>query len=253
MKIPLSKGYKTFCACESLAINAVGATSLAFQPELRALHTFPGLTEYWFNAPIPSTESELLLCTMMAGWIFVAGALQAVINFDDRHPKSSRLAALYVFGACDLLWVFLLSAHVAAVSVYHTIGSWIVVGVRAQYMCNPDSIFERDETSSVHDRSQIDDNRTEHVDTFSATRWLQTVEKKHARGSLIATATLLGALQFTQDPVTYVATQPWIIVGIMLLAVLEYRNTPVDMSSFELKAGRIAMVCYASLLLSLPA
>ena len=100
MKFPLSKPYKNFCIFETMAINGVGCTTLVLQDTLRENNIHPGLCEYWFVPPIPSTETEHLMTFMIAGWLGTAGILQEPTNRHDRgeaeegararHPRRCR-------------------------------------------------------------------------------------------------------------------------------------------------------------------
>ena len=141
MKIILSPKYKNFCLFESVAINGVGCTSLIFQDFLRDNIAYPGLYEFWFNPPIPQTETEYLMTFMIASWLATAGSLQAFINFDNLVPKKTKLASLYTFFICDLIWIYLMLEYTKYFSIYHIIGSIYTIFTRGQFVINPDTIF----------------------------------------------------------------------------------------------------------------
>lgn len=141
MKFPLSNPYRNFCIFETFAINGVGCTTLVLQDTLRENNIHPGLSEYWFSRPIPYTESEHLMTFMIAGWLGTAGILQAFINFDDSVPKRTRLAALYSFAMCDIVWIILMIQYIQLFSPYHVVGSIYTISQRLKYVTCPTSIF----------------------------------------------------------------------------------------------------------------
>jgi len=152
MKLPLlskslSRPYFQFCVFETTAINSVGLSTLVFQDNLQEICPYPGLYEFWFNPPIPSTDIEYLMTYMIAGWIFVAAMLQASINFDDKVPHRTKLVSLYSFGICDWVWVGLMVKYHSLLSIYHIFGSTVVILRRFYFMIHPSSIFyEADES-----------------------------------------------------------------------------------------------------------
>lgn len=141
MKFPISKPYRNFCIFETVAINGVGCTTLVLQDTLRESNIHPGLCEYWFVPPVPYTETEHLMTFMIAGWLGTAGILQAFINLDDLVPKRTRLAALYSFAACDIIWIILMVQYIHLFSPYHIVGSAYTIAQRFQYVKSPNSIF----------------------------------------------------------------------------------------------------------------
>lgn len=149
MKTILSKPYLNFCRLETSAINAVGFTTLTFQEQLRENCDIPQLYEFWLNKPIPETEGEVVLSFMMAGWIGVAGILQAAINFDNNVPAKTKLISLYTFGLCDWFWVLLIIQHFHVFSFYHVVGSLYIIWRRLEYMLNPEKCFIEQNKTSV--------------------------------------------------------------------------------------------------------
>ena len=138
----LSKPYLQFCTFETIGINSVGLGTLVFQDQLRESCPYPGLYQFWFTPPIPASETEHLMCSMIAGWLMVAAVLQAFINFDDKVPVRTKFAALYTFGLCDWIWMILIVQHFSLISIYHVIGSVFIVYQRLQYMIEPKKILK---------------------------------------------------------------------------------------------------------------
>ena len=139
--VRLRPGYARFCAFETCAINGVGCTSLVFQTQLRDVCPYPGLYEYWFSPPIPATDTEFLMTFMIAGWLAVAGVLQAAINFDECVPVRTKWTAVVCFAACDVAWIALMIKYTALFSAYHIVGSVYTIGQRAYFLAHPDELF----------------------------------------------------------------------------------------------------------------
>ena len=131
--VRLTPAYRNFCAFETVAINGIGCGTLVFQDQLSATCPYPGLYEFWLAPPAPATETEQLLCLMMAAWIGVAGTVQCAVNFDPRVPRFTKLVALYTFALCDIAWVVLMVQHLACFSPYHVVGSAITIVQRARF------------------------------------------------------------------------------------------------------------------------
>ena len=151
--IHLSPKYRAFCAFETLAINGVGCSTLVLQDQLASVCPYPGLYEFWFAPPVPTTSVEHLMCYMVAGWLAVAGLLQASINFDVGVPKRTKLTALYAFAFCDVLWIGLMLYYTSYFSMYHIIGSAFTIYQRAQYWIGGETMFldEMDDGNSKVD------------------------------------------------------------------------------------------------------
>ena len=141
----LSKKYAAFCTFETFGINGVGLGTLVFQNQLKETCPYPGLYEYWFTPPIPQNETEILMSQMIAGWLAVAFLLQASINFDKDVPKRTKLSCVYTFGACDWLWVYIITQHMSLISLYHILGTIAVVYIRFFFMINPSIMFSDDD------------------------------------------------------------------------------------------------------------
>ena len=235
MKFPLTRKlsptYRSFCLFETVAINSIGCGSLAFQNQLRDALDYPGLYQYWFVAPIPSTEAELLLSYMLAGWLAVAGILQGAINLNDHSSKNLKYIALYTFGACDWLWIILIMQHMKLLSLYHIIGTIITVSIRQQYLVAPHKIFD--------DSLQLNC-------TINATRTIEKIELKHARGAIVMLSILMSTLQFNAS-ITALSSQPWFYAFLLGCSILELHSPSLNtMSALELRSGRIAMLCVMS-------
>lgn len=129
----LTPRYGAFCAFETVAINGVGCTTLVFQEQLSAACPYPGLYEYWFAPPLPTTSAEHLMCYMIAAWLAVAGALQCGINFDPAVPRRTKRLALYAFALCDAAWLVLMVGYASSFSAYHLVGSAFTIYQRAQF------------------------------------------------------------------------------------------------------------------------
>jgi hypothetical protein len=146
----LTPKYGTFCAFETVAINGVGCGTLVFQDQLAERCSFAAFYEYWFVPPIPLSETEHLMCYMIAAWLAVAGILQMSINFDPNVPKRTKLAALYTFAACDLAWIVLMVLYTSLFSPYHIIGSALTIYQRGQFwMPNGEAMFIEEESMKV--------------------------------------------------------------------------------------------------------
>ena len=139
--VKLQPKYARFCLFETIAINGVGCGTLIFQDQLRNTCPYPGLYEFWFHPPIPTTESEYLMTYMIAAWLATAGVLQAFINFDDEVPKRTKQIALYSFALCDVSWIVLMIKYTFLFSLYHIFGSCYTILQRFYFLCNQDELF----------------------------------------------------------------------------------------------------------------
>ena len=132
-RVRLTPSYSAFCTFETVAINGVGCGSLVLQDQLAASCPYPGLYEFWFAPPIPISELDHLMCFMIAGWLFVAGVLQGVINFDEKVPIRTKLTALYAFAGCDVAWIVLMVVYTKYFSIYHIVGSVFTIYQRTRF------------------------------------------------------------------------------------------------------------------------
>ncbi len=148
----LTPRYNAFCAFETLAINGVGCGTLVFQDQLSASCPYPGLYEFWFAPPIPTSDVEHLMCYMIAAWLAVAGALQFGINFDTGVPLRTKMLALYSFALCDLAWIVLMVCYTPYFSVYHIVGSIFTIYQRARFwLPGGDRPFALDAAAPIQD------------------------------------------------------------------------------------------------------
>ena len=129
----LTPQYKGFCVFETVAINGVGCGTLVFQESLSEICPYPGLYEFWFSPPIPTSDVEHLMCYMIAAWLFVAGVLQCGINFDVAVPRRTKQLALYSFALCDAAWLVLMVHYTMYFSAYHLVGSAVTIWQRARF------------------------------------------------------------------------------------------------------------------------
>ena len=79
---------------------------------------------------------------MIAGWLFIAGVLQILINY---HPSSSdklKIYCLYTFFACDLFWIYLMTKYKNAFQKTHVYGSILTIALRLPFVLVPKLIFK---------------------------------------------------------------------------------------------------------------
>ena len=67
---------------------------------------------------------------MIAGWIALAGVLQAALNFDTRVAASTKQHALYAFFLCDIYWLPLMWLYQDVIHYNHIVGSIFTIFLR---------------------------------------------------------------------------------------------------------------------------
>merc|ERR1711862_405658 len=118
----------------------VGFSTLVFQAEIANL-IHPGrnatfeeekMYQFWvYHDPLPwNTRKEYILALMVAGWIFLAGTLHALINFDPRVCAQAKLYAFWSFFVCDWFWMVLMYNAPDIIHISHIQGSAFVVVIR---------------------------------------------------------------------------------------------------------------------------
>lgn len=150
-------------------INLVGFVTLFFQCELQDLEAylqekFPNtigsmpqwildtfLGHYWMqddlNCQTPNTHC---LTYMIAGWLMIAGVLQAYINFDTQLmgtvvPRSLKIVCMHIFFACDMYWIVLMAHYRAVIGWHQIVGSLFDIFIRLFFVTKPSRMFKNDE------------------------------------------------------------------------------------------------------------
>ena len=71
---------------------------------------------------------------MIAGWIALAGVLQAALNFDTRVAASTKQHALYAFFLCDIYWLPLMWLFQDVIHYNHIVGSIFTIFLRLTFV-----------------------------------------------------------------------------------------------------------------------
>lgn len=149
-KTTLTRAYFAFAVFETISINIVGFTTLVFQDYLATL-IHPGREptfgeaqtyQYWLvhDPKAFNTEKEYVLALMVAGWIALAGVLQACINFDSRVNMQAKKYTLYAFFFCDWLWVALMVRFRSVIHLNHIVGSAFTIAIRLIFVLGGPSL-----------------------------------------------------------------------------------------------------------------
>ena len=146
---PLSAAYTTFVYFEIVMINGVGFATLCLQyPLQRAAQRFlasrsveawkvdPLFGLFWTQADA-SDRTIRLLHLMIAGWLGIAGALQACIHLFACVPDALTRACVLVFFACDLFWLALMARFPDVFKWTHVYGSLFTIACRLPFVAVP--------------------------------------------------------------------------------------------------------------------
>lgn len=147
---PLSFAYTAFVLFETVMINGVGFLTLCFQrplqraarayrarrPERAAWEVDPLFGLFWTEADATDRLGHLLHL-VIAGWLGIAGALQASIHFLPGVPDELKRVCLLVFFACDLFWIGLMASFGDAFKWTHVYGSIFTIACRVPFVVAP--------------------------------------------------------------------------------------------------------------------
>jgi len=160
--------YTIYVTYEAILINLVGFFTLIFQCELQDLaatieERFPWIPKllidsatghYWLQGDLNcSTPSARCLTYMVAGWLFIAGVLQVVLNFDGLRqrlfpsdmgltPRGAKIVCMYSFFACDWYWVVLMYCFRTTIGWQQIVGSAFDIMLRLPFAFRPANMFK---------------------------------------------------------------------------------------------------------------
>ena len=151
-------------------INLVGFVTLFFQCELQGLESFlqerfPNtigampqwildtlLGHYWMQDDLNcQTANTHCLTYMIAGWLMIAGVLQAYINFDTQLldgavvPRSLKILCMHIFFLCDMYWIVLMIHYRDVIGWHQIVGSLFDIFIRLFFVTKPSRMFKNDE------------------------------------------------------------------------------------------------------------
>lgn len=145
----LSASYLAFTVFETVMINGVGLVTLLFQSYLQknaekykektglASWKIDALFGLYWTTTDTSSDSVYLLHLIVAGWLGIAGVLQAGINFTPNVPHELRFLCLYTFFACDLFWIYIMVAYSQCFKWTHRWGSAFTIACRLPFVFVP--------------------------------------------------------------------------------------------------------------------
>ena len=147
-------------------INFVGFLTLFFQCELQHLEDFlqdkfpntigrmpqwilDTLTgHYWLQDDLNcESPSAHCLTYMIAGWLMIAGILQAYINFDVQLlgasivPRSLKIVCMHTYFACDMYWIVLMTFYRHTIGWHQIVGSLFDIFIRLFFVVKPSRMF----------------------------------------------------------------------------------------------------------------
>jgi hypothetical protein len=133
-------------------INFVGFTSLILQPLLqKGARRFlqrrgveksaewrvdPLFGLFWTTADA-SDPTIYLFHLIVAGWVGIAGILQALINFSTEISFEMKRACLFTFFVCDLFWIGLMASFRDQFKWTHIWGSAVTIAWRLPFVLFP--------------------------------------------------------------------------------------------------------------------
>eukprot|EP00938_MAST-03A_sp_MAST-3A-sp1_P004660 g4660.t1 len=166
----LSRVYFYYVLYECIMINLVGFVTLFFQCELQGLESFlqerfPNtigampqwildtlLGHYWMQDDLNcQTANTHCLTYMIAGWLMIAGVLQAYINFDTQLldgavvPRSLKILCMHIFFLCDMYWIVLMIHYRDVIGWHQIVGSLFDIFIRLFFVTKPSRMFKNDE------------------------------------------------------------------------------------------------------------
>ena len=154
----LSTPYLIFTLFETVMINGVGFFSLIFQPYLqktaKKYQEKTGLESWKIDALFglfwtttdATSDSIYLLHLIVAGWLGIAGILQAGINFFTNVSFELRLLCLYTFFLCDMFWIAIMIVYSKQFKWTHKWGSVFTILCRLPFVFIPTLITKQDYT-----------------------------------------------------------------------------------------------------------
>tara|TARA_B100000683_G_scaffold107500_3_gene105875 strand:+ start:3643 stop:4113 length:471 start_codon:yes stop_codon:yes gene_type:complete len=150
----LSAAYRAFVLFEVFAINIVGFLGLVFQKQLQqgarayaARHPSRRAWEvdalrglYWLELDA-TTRSGQLAHLVVAGWLGIAGLLQALIHFYPHTADEVKVVCMLTFATCDVYWLFLMYHFRGGFKWTHVAGSLATIALRAPFVASPRLMF----------------------------------------------------------------------------------------------------------------
>jgi len=160
-------------------INFVGFLTLIFQCELQDLEgylqeRFPDtvgrlpqwildtvLGHYWMDDDLNcATSNAHCLTYMIAGWLMIAGVLQAYINFDQQLmgavvPRSLKVLCMHIYFLCDWYWVVLMVFYRGIIGWHQIVGSLFDIFIRLYFVTKPSRMFKSSYSSPKKDTKKV--------------------------------------------------------------------------------------------------
>lgn len=150
----LTNVYLAFVIFEIVMINGLGFISLMFQNVLQRLSarfiTQNRIQQTWkadplflrFWTTVDATCREIqFFHYLIAGWLAIAGILQALIHFYNDSPPGLKRACLFTFFGCDIFWIVLMITHRDLFKWTHVYGSIVTISLRIPFVIAPRLMF----------------------------------------------------------------------------------------------------------------
>lgn len=150
----LTSVYFAFVIFEIVMINGFGFVSLLFQDKLQSQSarfaerygvetwkTDPLFLRFWTTIDASRRDIQFFHF-LIAGWLAIAGVLQASIHFYEGSPNGLKRFCLFTFFGCDIFWIGLMILYREFFKWTHIYGSILTIVLRIPFVIAPTLMFE---------------------------------------------------------------------------------------------------------------